>query len=73
MRSALGGVLAEDDDPGAPRPRRGASSRSACRRDGEWRDLRFAWDVVRHVKSNGVVIDAATASRAASAPVRRTA
>ena len=22
----------------------------------EWRDLRFAWDVVRHVKSNGVVI-----------------
>jgi phosphoribosylaminoimidazolecarboxamide formyltransferase/IMP cyclohydrolase len=22
----------------------------------EWRDLRFAWDVVRHVKSNGVVV-----------------
>ena len=22
----------------------------------EWRDLRFAWDIVRHVKSNGIVI-----------------
>ncbi|MBD5635635.1 MAG: bifunctional phosphoribosylaminoimidazolecarboxamide formyltransferase/IMP cyclohydrolase, partial [Candidatus Eremiobacteraeota bacterium] len=21
-----------------------------------WRDLRFAWDIVRHVKSNGIVV-----------------
>jgi phosphoribosylaminoimidazolecarboxamide formyltransferase / IMP cyclohydrolase len=24
--------------------------------DGEWRDLLFAWDVVRNVKSNGIVV-----------------
>ncbi|MGH7747297.1 MAG: bifunctional phosphoribosylaminoimidazolecarboxamide formyltransferase/IMP cyclohydrolase, partial [Candidatus Dormibacteria bacterium] len=55
VRSALGGVLAEDDDPAAaPESWRVVSRRSPAA--GEWRDLRFAWDVVRHVKSNGVVI-----------------
>ena len=38
------------------RPRSGASYRSAQPTADEWRDLAFAWDVVRHVKSNGVVI-----------------
>jgi len=55
VRSALGGVLAEDDDPGAePESWRVVSARAPS--PGEWRDLRFAWDVVRHVKSNGVVV-----------------
>ena len=55
VRSALGGVLAEDDDPQAPAERwRVVSQRSPS--ESEWRDLRFAWDVVRHVKSNGVVM-----------------
>ncbi len=55
VRSALGGVLAEDDDPeAAPEVWRVVSERQPT--DGEWRDMRFAWDVVRHVKSNGVVI-----------------
>jgi len=55
VRSALGGVLAEDDDPGAaPETWRVVSARAPS--DDEWRDLRFAWDVVRHVKSNGVVV-----------------
>ena len=55
LRSALGGVLAEDDDPQAsPESWSVASRRTPT--DGEWRDLAFAWDVVRHVKSNGVVI-----------------
>jgi phosphoribosylaminoimidazolecarboxamide formyltransferase/IMP cyclohydrolase len=55
VRSALGGVLAEEDDPGAaPETWRVASRRAPT--EGEWRDVRFAWDVVRHVKSNGVVI-----------------
>jgi phosphoribosylaminoimidazolecarboxamide formyltransferase/IMP cyclohydrolase len=55
VRSALGGVLAEDDDPqAAPEGWRVVSVRHPS--DGEWRDLRFAWDVVRHVKSNGVVV-----------------
>ncbi len=55
VRSALGGVLAEDDDPEAPAEEwRVVSQRPPSA--AEWRDLRFAWDVVRHVKSNGVVI-----------------
>jgi phosphoribosylaminoimidazolecarboxamide formyltransferase/IMP cyclohydrolase len=55
VRSALGGVLAEDDDPNAaPERLRLASRRSPS--VAEWADLRFAWDVVRHVKSNGVVV-----------------
>ncbi len=55
VRSALGGVLAEDDDPNfAPESWRTASARQPT--DAEWRDLRFAWDIVRHVKSNGIVI-----------------
>ncbi len=55
VRSAIGGVLAEDDDPeAAPELWRVASQRAPSPK--EWSDLRFAWDVVRHVKSNGVVI-----------------
>ena len=55
LRSALGGVLAEDDDPDAPTETwqvRSARQPTAQ----EWHDLAFAWDVVRHVKSNGIVI-----------------
>lgn len=55
LRSALGGVLAEDDDPAAP----GEQWRVVSRKrptEQQWHDLAFAWDVVRHVKSNGIVI-----------------
>ncbi|MHB8177631.1 MAG: bifunctional phosphoribosylaminoimidazolecarboxamide formyltransferase/IMP cyclohydrolase [Vulcanimicrobiaceae bacterium] len=55
LRSALGGVLAEDDDPGASAESwRVVSARRPSSQ--EWHDLAFAWDVVRHVKSNGIVI-----------------
>ena len=55
VRSALGGVLAEDDDPNMkPESWRVASQRAPS--ESEWRDVRFAWDIVRHVKSNGIVI-----------------
>jgi phosphoribosylaminoimidazolecarboxamide formyltransferase/IMP cyclohydrolase len=55
VRSALGGVLAEDDDPrAAPERWRVASQRQPA--EDELRALGFAWDGVRHVKSNGVVI-----------------
>jgi phosphoribosylaminoimidazolecarboxamide formyltransferase / IMP cyclohydrolase len=55
VRSALGGVLAEDDDPEAPAEQwRVVSERRPTAQ--EWHDLAFAWDVVRHVKSNGIVI-----------------
>jgi phosphoribosylaminoimidazolecarboxamide formyltransferase/IMP cyclohydrolase len=55
VRSALGGVLAEDDDPQAP-PERWSVVSKRQPTESEWHDLIFAWDVVRHVKSNGVVI-----------------
>jgi len=55
VRSALGGVLAEDDDPAAPTEVWSVVSQREPTKN-EWRDLRFAWDVVRHVKSNGVVV-----------------
>lgn len=55
LRSALGGVLAENDDPQAPAEEwRVVSRRQPAAQ--EWHDLAFAWDVVRHVKSNGIVI-----------------
>ncbi len=55
LRTALGGVLAEEEDPAHPREQWRVVSR---RRPSpqEWSDLGFAWDVVRHVKSNGVVV-----------------
>ncbi len=55
LRSALGGVLAEDDDPGAPPEEWRVVSRTRPS-EQQWHDLAFAWDVVRHVKSNGIVI-----------------
>jgi phosphoribosylaminoimidazolecarboxamide formyltransferase/IMP cyclohydrolase len=62
VRSALGGVLAEDDDPQAA-PERWAVVSKRQPSAAEWRDLGFAWDVVRHVKSNGVVIARDSVSR----------
>ena len=55
VRSALGGVLAEDDDPQAAAEAWHVASRREPTR-AEWDDLAFAWDIVRHVKSNGVTI-----------------
>lgn len=55
LRSALGGVLAENDDPAAPAERWRVVSRRRPSSQ-QWHDLAFAWDVVRHVKSNGIVI-----------------
>ena len=72
VRSALGGLLAEDDDPPAPPGDVGSRFTPRARHAEEWRDLRFAWDVVRHVKSNGVVV-VRDGSRAASARAKRTA
>ena len=55
LRSALGGVLAENDDPDAPAEQWRVVSRRQPNSQ-EWHDLAFAWDVVRHVKCNGIVI-----------------
>ncbi|HXB83792.1 MAG TPA: bifunctional phosphoribosylaminoimidazolecarboxamide formyltransferase/IMP cyclohydrolase [Candidatus Acidoferrum sp.] len=55
LRSALGGVLAENDDPAAPAEEWRVVTRLQPSPQ-QWHDLAFAWDVVRHVKSNGIVV-----------------
>ena len=59
VRSLLGGALVQERDPALPSP---IDLRAACRvvtkrepTDVEWRDLDFAWRVVKHVKSNAIV------------------
>ncbi len=55
LRSALGGVLVEEpDSEAAPEELHVVSQRQPTER--ERRDALFAWDVVRHVKSNGIVV-----------------
>ena len=62
LRSALGGVLAEEEDRTfKPETWRVVSKRQPTPQ--EWHDLAFAWDVVRHVKSNGIVIAKGGATR----------
>ncbi|MDE2571048.1 MAG: bifunctional phosphoribosylaminoimidazolecarboxamide formyltransferase/IMP cyclohydrolase [bacterium] len=55
VRSALGGVLADEPDPSyEPEAWRVVSQRQPTPQ--EWRDLLFGWGIVRWVKSNGAVI-----------------
>jgi phosphoribosylaminoimidazolecarboxamide formyltransferase/IMP cyclohydrolase len=56
LRSVLGGVLAQqaDDGPADPDGWQVVSERQPS--DPEWRDLRFAWQVVRHVRSNAILV-----------------
>jgi phosphoribosylaminoimidazolecarboxamide formyltransferase/IMP cyclohydrolase len=55
VRTALRGILAEDDDPhAAPEIWKVVSARQPTA--AEWTDLTLAWDIVRHVKSNGIVV-----------------
>ena len=62
LRSALGGVLAEEEDRSfKPETWRVVSKRQPSAQ--EWHDLALAWDVVRHVKSNGIVIVRGGATR----------
>jgi phosphoribosylaminoimidazolecarboxamide formyltransferase/IMP cyclohydrolase len=57
-KRVLGGLLVQDRDAG-PDPRE--DMRVASRRaptEAEWQDLAFAWAVVRHVRSNAIVLAA---------------
>ncbi|MCP9935156.1 bifunctional phosphoribosylaminoimidazolecarboxamide formyltransferase/IMP cyclohydrolase [Cyanobium sp. Candia 9D4] len=56
LRSVLGGVLAQqaDDGPADPDSWEVVSERQPSAQ--EWRDLRFAWQVVRHVRSNAILV-----------------
>lgn len=55
VRSALGGILGQDRDPNAKTELWEVVTKRKPS-DAEWQDLAFAWDIVRHVKSNGVVV-----------------
>ena len=55
VRTALRGILAEDDDLQAvPETWRVVSQRVPS--ETEWANLALAWDIVRHVKSNGIAV-----------------
>ena len=56
LRSVLGGVLAQqaDDGPADPDAWQVVSERQPSAQ--EWKDLRFAWQVVRHVRSNAILV-----------------
>ncbi|MEX0746848.1 MAG: bifunctional phosphoribosylaminoimidazolecarboxamide formyltransferase/IMP cyclohydrolase [Rhodothermales bacterium] len=57
IRSVVGGLLVQEQDPVLP-PSSQSGYRVVTERsptDGEWRDLDFAWRVVKHVKSNAIV------------------
>lgn len=58
IRSLLGGVLVQDrdDQPIDPGAWQVVSQRQPTAQ--EWLDLRFAWQVVRHVRSNAIVVAA---------------
>ncbi len=56
IRSLLGGLLVQTPDQGEEDP---GSWKVVTRRaptESEWRDLQFAWRVVRHVRSNAIVL-----------------
>jgi phosphoribosylaminoimidazolecarboxamide formyltransferase/IMP cyclohydrolase len=59
VRTVLDGLLVQERDPVLPPASvLKAQSRVVTRRhpsDAEWRDLDFAWRVVKHVKSNAIV------------------
>jgi len=59
LRSLLGGVLVQqlDDEPVDESAWQVASARQPSAT--EWEDLRFAWKLVRHVRSNAIVVAAA--------------
>ena len=56
LRSVLGGVLAQelDDQPSDPDSWQVVSQRPPS--EAEWADLAFAWRVVRHGRSNAIVV-----------------
>jgi phosphoribosylaminoimidazolecarboxamide formyltransferase/IMP cyclohydrolase len=56
LRSLLGGVLAQDLDDQAVEPAAWTVASQRQPEEGELRDLLFAWKLVRHVRSNAIVV-----------------
>jgi phosphoribosylaminoimidazolecarboxamide formyltransferase/IMP cyclohydrolase len=59
LRSVLGGVLAQDLDNQSIDPAVWQVVSQRQPSEAEWADLRFAWRVVRHVRSNAIAVAAA--------------
>ncbi len=55
LRSVVGGLLAQDRDLGALRREDCRPMTRRAPTEREWKDLLFAWKVVKHVKSNAIV------------------
>ena len=55
IRSVAGGLLVQDRDPADPLENAKVVS-SIQPTDQQWDDLRFAWIVAKHVKSNAIVL-----------------
>ena len=56
LRSIAGGLLVQDRDAGAPTPLELRLVTGRAPTEAELADLRFAWTVVKHVKSNAIVL-----------------
>jgi phosphoribosylaminoimidazolecarboxamide formyltransferase/IMP cyclohydrolase len=56
LRSLLGGVLAQESDDQEVEPETWTVASARQPGEREWLDLRFAWQVVRHVRSNAIVV-----------------
>ncbi|MFN9661155.1 MAG: bifunctional phosphoribosylaminoimidazolecarboxamide formyltransferase/IMP cyclohydrolase [Cyanobacteriota bacterium] len=56
LRSLLGGVLAQESDDRVIEPETWQVVSARQPSEHEWLDLRFAWQVVRHVRSNAIVV-----------------
>ena len=56
LRSLLGGVLAQELDDLAIEPETWTVASQRQPSEQEWLDLRFAWQLVRHVRSNAIVV-----------------
>jgi phosphoribosylaminoimidazolecarboxamide formyltransferase/IMP cyclohydrolase len=56
FKAIRGGLLLQDADDRADDPSTWTVVTSRQPSDQEWRDLVFAWEAVRHVKSNAIVI-----------------
>jgi len=55
-RSILGGILVQDQDNDLANPELWESVTKRCPTQGEKNDLAFAWSLVRHVRSNAIVV-----------------
>jgi phosphoribosylaminoimidazolecarboxamide formyltransferase/IMP cyclohydrolase len=56
LRRVQGGLLAQEWDQPDPPVREGRVVTARAPSDEEWKALQFAWTVVRHVKSNAIVL-----------------